>query len=141
LALLRLVRIITNSFAGCLLLLLGGILWSLSPYLSIVLFLVSFDQIEDVYYYVYRKRLIPDWLMPVDLVFEGVCAAVGMAIILFSLWYMPYFQTWFFQALLVLAIPIIWSSVEDIIRWSAVLRGEEVVACAFCEKKKFVKRK
>ena len=80
--------------------------------------------------------------MPVDIIFEGVCAAVGVGIIIFSLMYMMYFQTWFFRALLALAIPIVWSSVEDIMQWSAVSRGVEVRACAFCEtKKKFVKRK
>jgi len=138
---LRLVRIIVNSFAGCMLLLLSGTLWSYSPYLSIMLFLASFDQFEDVYYYVYRRRLIPGWLMPIDLVFEGICAAVGMGIVLFSLMYMLYFQTWFFQSLLALSVPIIWSSVEDIIQWSAAIRSGEVVACAFCKEKRFVRRK
>jgi len=122
-------------------LIIGGIFWSFDPILSILLFLASFDQFEDVYYYVYEKRLIPAWLMPIDIIFEGIVASIGIGIILFSFMYMTYFQTWFFQALFVLAIPIVWSSVEDIIQWSAVSRTE-VIACAFCEaKKRFVKRK
>ena len=68
----RLVRIIVNSFAGCMMLIMGGIFWSFDPILAVVLFLASIDQFEDVYYFVYGKRLIPDWLMPVDVVFEGV---------------------------------------------------------------------
>jgi len=138
----RLVRIVVNSFAGCLLLLVAGVFFSYNILLSLILILVSLDQFEDVYYYVYKKRLVPFWLMPLDLVFEGMCASVGVGIALFSIMYMLYFQTWFFQALLALAIPIIWSSVEDIVQWSATVRTSEVVACAFCEKeRRFVRRK
>ena len=140
----RLVRIIVNSFAGCMMLIMGGIFWSFDPILAVVLFLASIDQFEDVYYFVYGKRLIPDWLMPVDVVFEGVVASLGLGIILFSIMYMSYFQTWFFQVLFVLAIPMVWSSVEDVLYWSVLSRTEtkEVVACAFCKAKtRFVKRK
>jgi len=128
---LRVVRVVVNSFAGCLLLLLAWALWWYNPVISILLALASLDQFEDVYYYVYRRRLIPQWLMPVDVVFEGVAVSIGLGMLLMAILYMSYFQTWFFQALLIASIFVVWSGLEDIIQWSAYVRaGREVTACA-----------
>jgi len=139
LAAFRIARIVVNSFAGCILLLVAGVLWAYNPLLSAVLVLVSLDQFEDVYYYVYGRRLIPGWLMPLDVLFEGVCLAVGAAMAFLGVIYMRYFQTWFFQALLAISILVVWSAVEDIAQWgvtagvmTAALREEEA---------RFVRRK
>jgi len=111
--------VVINSFAGCLMLLVAAALWPYSPWLSLLVALASIDQFEDVYYYAFGRRLVPRWLAPVDVLFEGVCAALGAAIAIFSLVYMSYFNTWFFQALLLLSIPMIWSAAEDVGYWMA----------------------
>ena len=114
---LRIVRIIINSFAFILLVILAYIMWQSNPTFSILLALAAIDQFEDVYYYVYRKRLFPSWFMPIDVVFEVVLFVVGLGMLLFSITYYIYFETWFFRALLPLSIMVMYSSVEDILMW------------------------
>jgi len=152
--LLRIVRIIINSFTFILLLVLAYVMWQGNPLLSFLLALAAIDQFEDVYYYTYRKRLFPSWLMPLDLVFEVVAVCIGLGMLIFSLIYYAYFETWFFKALLFLSIPIIYSAVEDIVMWrqpppkasSPVAPATAVMhyVCPekeVCEEKRFVRRK
>lgn len=113
----RVVRIIINSFTFILLLIIAFVVWRSNPLLSFLLALAAIDQFEDVYYYTYRKRLFPSWFMPFDMFFEVVAIGIGLGMLVFSLIYYAYFETWFFRALLFLSIPIIYCAVEDIVMW------------------------
>jgi len=150
----RIFRIIVNSFAMILMILLAFFVWNYSPLYSFIFFLASLDQFEDVYFYVYRKRLVPVWLFPFDVMFEVVLAGIGVAILIFSLIYYSYFQTWFFRVMIPLSIVIIYSAIEDTVVWmrSARAKTEEtlspsMVAHYVCPKeeiyegRKFVRRK
>jgi len=149
--LLRALRVIVNSFTFILLLLLACVVWRSSPLLSLLLALAAVDQFEDVYFYTYGRRLLPSWLMPLDLVFEVVAAGVGLGMLVFSLAYYAYFETWFFRALLLLSIPVIYSAVEDVAMWLRSPREASPVAPAtavmhrawkeVCEEERFVRRK
>ena len=122
----RLLRIIVNSFALMLLAILAYVMWQSNPTYSVVLALATIDQFEDVYYYVYRKRLFPQWFMPFDMVFEMVLFGVGLGMLIFSISYFVYFETWFFKALLPISILIMYSSIEDILMWRAPEAATEV---------------
>ncbi|MCC6057977.1 MAG: hypothetical protein LM568_03565 [Desulfurococcaceae archaeon] len=113
----RVFRVIVNSFAFVLTIVMSVVTFQYNPLLSIVFFLASLDQLEDVYYYIYGKRLIPRSLMFIDIVFEGVMFMVGLAMLLLSVSYYAYFSTWFFRALLFLSVMVMWSSVEDVLQW------------------------
>lgn len=150
----RVVRIIVNSFTLVLLLVIAYVMWQSNPLLSILLILAAVDQFEDVYYYTYMKRLFPSWFMPIDIVLEMLVMGIGVGMLLFSIVYYAYFETWFFRALLLLSIPVIYSAIEDVATWMTpvpvgsskpVVSGmvmqyvyprEEV-----CEEKRFVRRK
>ena len=117
LELVRLIRVVINSFALILLGILACVMWQSNPAYSFIFALAAVDQFEDVYYYVYRRRLFPEWFMPFDTVFEMVLFGVGLGMMLFSISYYIYFETWFFKALLPLSILIMYSAVEDILIW------------------------
>jgi len=151
----RIVRIIINSFTFILLLIIAYVMWQSNPLFSFLLALAAIDQFEDVYYYVYRRRLFPPWFMPIDMIFEMVVVGIGLGMLIFSLIYYAYFETWFFRALLFLSIPIIYSAVEDIVLWrhlppetsSPHVAPTTAVMHYVCakekvrEKKRFVRRK
>jgi len=115
----RVFRVIINSFAFILTIVMSVATFQYNPWLSIVFFLASLDQFEDVYYYVYGKRLIPKSLMFLDIVFEGVMFMIGLAMLMLSVSYYAYFSTWLFRALIFLSIMVMWSSVEDVIQWTS----------------------
>jgi len=147
--LFRVARIIINSFVFVLMLVLAYVMWQSNPLFSFLLALVAVDQFEDVVYYVYRRRLFPDWFMPIDMIFEMAVMGIGLGMLIFSLLYYAYFETWFFRALLFLSIPVIYSAVEDIILWrqppvEAGLEAVKHYVCPkeeVCEEKRFVRRK
>jgi len=120
-----------------------------NPALSLLLVLASFDQFEDVYYYTTGRRLLPRWFMPFDIVFEVTAVLIGLAILVFSLIYFSYFQTWFFKSMLFISVVMIFSAIEDIIIWGTSLkevelgRKELVVHHALRKEKekKFVRRR
>jgi len=114
----RVLRVVINSFAFVLCLLLAITTFEANPWLALLFLAASFDQLEDVYYYVYGRRLMPRALMPLDLIFEGVMFMVGLAMLMLSVSYYAYFSTWLFRGLLFLSIMILWSSVEDVIEWA-----------------------
>jgi hypothetical protein len=116
----RVFRVIVNSFAFVLTIAMGVVTLQYNPLLSIVFFLASLDQLEDVYFYIYGKRLIPRSLMFIDIVFEGVMFMIGLAMLLLSVSYYAYFSTWFFRALLFLSVMVMWSSVEDVLQWASI---------------------
>jgi len=150
---MRVVRIIINSFALILLVILAYIMWQSNPTFSLLLALAAIDQFEDVYYYTYRRRLFPSWFMPLDVIFEVVLFVVGLGMLLFSITYYIYFETWFFRALLPLSIMVMYSSIEDILMWrqppemAKPKTAPTTVMHYVCpkeevrEKKKFVRRK
>jgi len=113
----RLVRIIMNSFTFMLLLIVAYVVWGGNPLLSVFLVLAAVDQFEDVYYYTYRRRLFPEWFRPIDMIFEMFVVGIGLGMLVFSLMYYMYFETWFFKALLFLSIPVIYSAIEDMVFW------------------------
>jgi hypothetical protein len=115
----RVFRVIVNSFAFVLTIVTSVVTLQYNPWLSTVFFLASLDQFEDVYYYVYGKRLIPRSLMFLDIVFEGVMFMIGLAMLMLSVSYYAYFSTWLFRALIFLSIMVMWSSVEDVIQWTS----------------------
>jgi len=125
-------RVLLNSLAFFLLLILGGYMVKYSPIWGLVIFLSAFDQLEDVYFYVTKSRLIPTWLRPVDIVLEGILAIVGVSMFFFGLIYWYTFDNWFFFVWMVVSALIAWSSIEDIVEGlriiSARLSGEPVVA-------------
>ena len=120
----RIFRITINSFAMVLMLLVAFFIWGYSPLYSVLFFLSALDQFEDVYYYVYRKRLVPLWMLPFDVMFEVVLAGIGIAIFVFSLLYYAYFQTWFFRVMIPLSLMIVYSAIEDIVVWVRTIRAE-----------------
>jgi len=151
--LLRLIRIIINSFALILLVILAYALWPSNPAYSFLLLLAAVDQFEDVYCYTYKKRLFPDWFMPFDIVFETILFGIGLGMLVFSISYYIYFETWFFKALLPISLLIMYSSLEDILLWRCpALTGSktkpEMVMAYVCpkekevrEEKRFIRRK
>ena len=114
---LRLLRVIVNSFALVVLAVLGVVTLQFNPLLAMLFFLSAIDQFEDVYYYVYGKRLVPRHLMPLDIVFESILVLVGVGMFVLSLIYYYFFSTWFFRALLPLSLLIVYSAIEDIAEW------------------------
>jgi len=116
----RVLRVVINSFAFVLCLLLAITTFEANPWLALLFLAASFDQLEDVYYYVYGRRLIPRALMPLDIVFEGVMFMVGLAMLMLSVSYYAYFSTWLFRGLLFLSIMVLWSSVEDVVEWARI---------------------
>lgn len=113
----RVLRIIFNSFVFVVLVIMATMFWPTNPLLSIVLAMAAFDQFEDVYYYTYRRRLLPDWFMPFDVIFEMIVIAIGVGMLVLGLIYYSYFETWFFRSLVLLSFPVIFTAVEDIILW------------------------
>jgi len=115
----RVIRVILNSFGFVAMAVMAYVTWQTAPWMSLLFALAAFDQFEDVYYYVYNKRLLPRWALPFDLVAEGVLFGFGLGMLILSAAYYAYFSTWFFRATLVLSILMMWSSVEDVMQWLA----------------------
>ncbi len=120
----RVLRVIVNSLAFVVLLMMAVSVWYGNPLLAIVLFLAAIDQFEDVYYYTTGKRMFPDWFRPIDVSLELVLIAVGVGILLFSVVYYLYFETWFFRMLMIMAVLMVYSAAEDIVQWRS---GEQML--------------
>ncbi|HID40759.1 MAG TPA: hypothetical protein EYP33_01230 [Pyrodictium sp.] len=133
----RIFRIVVNSFAFVVLLILAFMCLKGNPPLAVLLFLSAFDQLEDVIYYTYGRRLIPDWAMPIDFVLEGALIATAVATITLCLFYFTYFHSFFFQALFIVSFVMLYSAMEDIMAWREA--GHYVWEVR--EEKRFVKRK
>lgn len=152
---MRVLRVIVNSVAFVLLLLVAFYSWYISPLYFVLFVLAALDQAEDVYYYVYNKRLVPLWMMPFDLMFEIMLTGVGIAMFVFSVIYYAYFQTWFFRVIMPLSIAIVYSAIEDVVIWMRDMKQArqraltpKLVTHHVCEEKvvrsekgKFVRRK
>jgi len=113
----RVLRVIINSFTFILLLLLSTVFWETNALIALLLLLASIDQLEDVYCYVYGKRLFPSWFMPFDLIFEFVALGIGFCMLVFGLIYYSYFETWLFRSMIFLSIPVMYSAIEDVVLW------------------------
>ena len=92
----RALRAVVNGFAFVLCLLLAFATFEASPWLALLFLLASIDQFEDVYYYVYEKRLVPRALMVLDIALEGVMLVVGLVMLVLSISYFLHFSTWLF---------------------------------------------
>lgn len=127
-------RIIINSFGAVLMFIMSYVTFWYNFGISFLFLLSAVDQVEDVIFYAWGKRLIPSYLAPIDIILELVLLMFGGSMFAFSLLYFMYFSTWFFQAMMVLSVLIIWSSAEDIDYW---LRGRER-AGRYVEKLKYI---
>ena len=114
-------RVLLNSLAFFLLLILGGYLISYDPIWGFVIIFSAFDQLEDVYFYVTKNRLIPTWFRPIDIILEGVLALVGASMFFFGMVYYYTFDSWFFFLWMAVSGMIAWSAVEDIVEGIHVL--------------------
>ena len=108
-------RVLLNSLAFFLLIVLGGYVFAYDPVWGFVILFSALDQLEDVYFYVARRRLIPAWFTPVDIILEGVLALVGVSMFLFGMIYWYSFESLFFALWMAVSAMIAWSAVEDII--------------------------
>jgi len=115
----RAIRVIINSFGFVAMVVMAYVTWQTAPWMSLLFALAAFDQFEDVYYYVYGRRLMPRWALLLDIAGEGILFGFGLAMLILSAAYYAYFSTWFFRSMLVLSILMMWSSVEDIMEWLA----------------------
>ncbi|RLG67233.1 MAG: hypothetical protein DRO11_10375 [Methanobacteriota archaeon] len=116
------VRVLLNSLAFFLLLVLGGYVISYNPIWGFIVVFSAFDQLEDVYFYVTKNRLIPAWFRPIDIMLEGVLALVGASMFVFGLVYWYSFDSWFFLLWLIVSAMIAWSAVEDIVEGIYVIK-------------------
>jgi hypothetical protein len=137
----RVLRVVFNSTAFVILLLIGFGLFNTNPALAFLVALSSLDQFEDVYYLTTGERLIPSWFAPIDVLFEGVAMGLGLGLLLFGLMYYSYFASYFFVALIFVGFMVMMSSIEDVGFYfggsSEVMHLVEIRK----EEKKFVRRK
>lgn len=112
---LRVFRAVANSLAFFFLVTAASAFLSSNPPLAILLFAAAFDQLKDVYRMVTGRRLFPESLRILDNIFEGIMLVFAFGMLLFSLMYYAYFQTWFFRVMLFVSILIIWSSIEELL--------------------------
>ena len=119
----KIFRIVVNSFAFVVLLMLAYMCVRGNPPLALLLLLSAFDQLEDVVYYTYGRRLIPEWAMPIDIVLEGVLVATAVATISLCLFYFTYFKSFFFQALFIVSFIMLYSAIEDIMAWRGAVHS------------------
>jgi hypothetical protein len=148
---MKLLRIVVNSFAFVIIIILAYIFWQSNPLFSIVLFLSAIDQLEDVYYYSYGKRFFPKWFMPLDIIFEFTLFGIALMMFIFSIIYYAYFETWFFRALIPLSLIIMYSSIEDVVLWEKTpiqIQAKPLMGMVYvckkeeiCKGERFVKRK
>ncbi len=115
-------RVLLNSLAFFVLLILATYLFKYNVLWGALILFSAFDQLEDVYFYTTRNRLIPAWFRPVDILLEGVLILVGVAMTVFGLVYWYVFDSWFFFMWMVASAFMAWSALEDI------FEGFEVVS-------------
>jgi len=133
------IRAIANSVAFVILIAVSLGLFNENPFLALLLVASSLDQFEDVYGIVTKKRLLPSWFAPVDILFEGIATGLGIGLLLFGLMYYSYFSSWFFVAMMFVGVMIIISSLEDM---GYYFSARSVMMIEVREKeKKFVRRK
>jgi len=108
-------KVLLNSLAFFILLILGGYMFTYEPVWGFVILFSAFDQLEDVYFYVAKRRLIPAWFTPIDIILEGVLALIGVSMFIFGMIYWYTFESWFFALWMAVSAMIAWSAVEDIV--------------------------
>jgi len=123
-------RVLLNSLAFFVLVVLAVYLFKYNPLWGVLILLSAFDQLEDVYFYTTSNRLIPAWFRPIDVVLEGILALVGISMALFGLIYWYAFDSMFFFLWMVASAFMAWSAIEDIVDGfnvvSAKVRGESI---------------
>ncbi|MEM1554589.1 MAG: hypothetical protein QXU09_02110 [Thermoproteota archaeon] len=122
----RVIRVILNSTAFVLICIVGVLLLESSPNLGLLILLSSIDQLEDVYTYIYNRRLFPKSFFIIDIFFEILSIIVGAWMMLLGIMYYPFFHTLFFLLMIVLGALIIESAIEDILSYTGFYnRGVE----------------
>jgi len=137
-------KVLLNSLAFFILIAVGFYLIKYNPFWGALIFLSALDQLEDVYFYVTKNLLIPQWFRPLDIIFEGVLVVVGMSLAIFGLIYWYSFDSWFFLLWMVASAFMTWSAVEDIVDdfniISAKIRGVPVASVKEVRKFSFFQR-
>jgi hypothetical protein len=135
-------RVIGNSLAFLLSIILAIWFFKTNPLISFFFIISAFDNYEDVYEVVTRKRLIPYYLIPIDIIIEVVMLLFGMYVLMLGYMYYVYFETPFAIFLLVSGISIVISSTKDIAKDIMRLRGVSYgVGIHKIEKFEFLRRK
>ncbi|RLI87909.1 MAG: hypothetical protein DRP01_00820 [Archaeoglobales archaeon] len=111
---MRIVRIVLNSFCFLLLIFIGVYFIPYNPLLAIFFFLAAFDQLEDVIYYTTKKSIIPPELFVIDFFFEIAMALIGLSLIYFGFVYFGKFFHEVFVLTSFLGMLIVYTSIEDI---------------------------
>jgi len=113
----RLVRVVGNTVAGVMLLILALAFLPTNPLLTGIFLLVAYDQFEDLYYLTAgikpKRRGVYKIL---NVFYEVFCIGVGVLMLIFCLNYFLLFYSPFFLALILTSIVIIISGVEDLVR-------------------------
>jgi len=108
------IKVVANSLSFFILLALAYYLYQFNPYIGVIFFIASIDQIEDVYRTVTGRHPVPAYLAPFDIVFETVLALTGIFMLVMAVIYWYSFESWFFAVLSVLSIVIVFSALSDI---------------------------
>jgi hypothetical protein len=118
-------RVIGNSASFLASIVLAAWFLKTNPLISAFFILSAIDNYEDVYEIVTRKHLVPQYLVPADIVFEAVMLLFGLYVTMLGYTYIVYFETPFALMLLASGISITFSSTKDIIKNIQRLRGVE----------------
>ena len=135
-------KVVINSVAFAFLLLAALLMYPIFWPASILLVFSAFDQLEDVYKEVKKKRLLPKWLKPFDIFMEIVLALFGVALAVFAFYYSHLFvHTYLLWGVAALGALIAISAVSDIAEWfTTPVQVQSIVARRTIEYK-FVKKK
>jgi len=112
--LLETVKVIANSVAFILMLVLALYAFNFNPFWGVALIFSAFDQVEDVYQTVSGQALLPRWFRFIDVICEGIVMILGALMFLFGLAYWYVFSSWFFAIWTVVSGMMVYTSASDI---------------------------
>ncbi|MEM2029902.1 MAG: hypothetical protein QW734_02870 [Candidatus Bathyarchaeia archaeon] len=111
---LKLFRITANIFSFFLLLIAGYYLLTFNTVWAFIVFISAIDQLEDAYELVYNRRLIPAWLIPFDVIFEGILVVASSLMLIYSVIYYWWFESFTILIMLVVSLIILFSALQDL---------------------------
>lgn len=109
----KLLRITANILSFFLLLIAGYYILTFNTVWGFIIFLSAIDQLEDAYELVYNRRLIPAWLIPFDVVFEGILVVASSLMLIYAVIYCWWFESFTMLVLLVASCIILFSALQD----------------------------
>jgi len=112
--LLDTVKVIANSIAFILMVVLALYAFNFNPLWGIALAFSAFDQVEDVYEVVSGRALLPRWFRWIDVVCEGIVLILGLLMFVFGISYWYVFSSWFFAVWTVVSCMMVYTSASDI---------------------------